>query len=171
MAAELVRHLNAPSWPSPCCLLLGGGERWGCWGKDHAGQREVSWAAEAARLGMREVGQMQHLESAGAGRSVSTQTGSMTGECPESCSLRQPLSLLCASPAVSLRVSCLLFFACVSSPGCPIPAPGAPPPPSPGSPGPAALASEVALTPHSLLLFPPRSWSWDFGGSASPKIP
>ncbi|XDB56112.1 hypothetical protein AB1E18_009569 [Capra hircus] len=82
MAAELVRHLSAPSWPSPSCLLLGGGERWGCWGKDHAGQREVSWAAEAARLGMREAGQMQNLESAGAGRSVSTQTGSMTGEIP-----------------------------------------------------------------------------------------
>ncbi|XP_020759686.2 cytidine and dCMP deaminase domain-containing protein 1 isoform X1 [Odocoileus virginianus] len=31
---------------------------------------------------MREVGQMQNLESAGAGRSVSTQTGSMTGEIP-----------------------------------------------------------------------------------------
>lgn len=111
MAAELVRHLSAPSWPSPSCLLLGGGERWGCWGKDHAGQREVSWAAEAARLGMREVGQMQNLESAGAGRSVSTQTGSMTGECPESCSRRQPLALLCESPAVSLRVS-----SCSSSP-------------------------------------------------------
>ncbi|OWK00603.1 CDADC1 [Cervus elaphus hippelaphus] len=31
---------------------------------------------------MTEVGQMQNLESAGAGRSVSTQTGSMTGEIP-----------------------------------------------------------------------------------------
>lgn len=30
---------------------------------------------------MKEAGQMQNLESAGARRSVSTQTGSMTGEC------------------------------------------------------------------------------------------
>lgn len=114
-------------------------------GKDHAGQREVSWAAEAAGLAMKEAGQMQNLESEGAGRSVSTQTGSMTGECPES-SRHSPFALLCASPAVSLWVPCLAVFACVSAPGCPIPALGASLPRSPESLGPAALAFEVALT-------------------------
>lgn len=44
--------------------------------------REDFRAAEAARLGMKEAGQMQNLESAGARRSVSTQTGSMTGQIP-----------------------------------------------------------------------------------------
>lgn len=125
--------------------LLGGGDKWGSRGKDHAGQREVSWAAEAAGLAMKEAGQMQNLESEGAGRSVSTQTGSMTGECPES-SRHSPFALLCASPAVSLWVPCLAVFACVSAPGCPIPALGASLPRSPESLGPAALAFEVALT-------------------------
>ncbi|KAM8785980.1 cytidine and dCMP deaminase domain-containing protein 1 isoform 1-T1 [Rhynchonycteris naso] len=40
------------------------------------------WAAEAARFGMKEAGQMQNLESSGTGRSVSTQTDSMTGQIP-----------------------------------------------------------------------------------------
>ncbi|KAM9050034.1 cytidine and dCMP deaminase domain-containing protein 1 isoform 1-T1 [Megaptera novaeangliae] len=81
MAAGPLRHSVAQSW-----LLL-----YSCWeearsgvagAKDHAVQREVSWAAEAAGLAMKEAGQMQNLESEGAGRSVSTQTGSMTGEIP-----------------------------------------------------------------------------------------
>ncbi|XP_036687582.1 cytidine and dCMP deaminase domain-containing protein 1 isoform X1 [Balaenoptera musculus] len=81
MAAGLLRHSVAQSW-----LLL-----YSCWeearsgvagAKDRAVQRKVSRAAEAAGLAMKEAGQMQNLESEGAGRSVSTQTGSMTGEIP-----------------------------------------------------------------------------------------
>lgn len=92
--------------------LLGGGKRWSRWGQDHAGLREVFWTAEEARLGMKEAGQMQNLESAGAGRSVSTQTGSMTGECPGPCCCHPSLSL-CPEP---LSASNSAVPACPSSP-------------------------------------------------------
>ena len=130
--------------------MLGGGWRWSRWGQDHAGQREVFWAAEAARLGMKEAGQMQNLESAGAGRSVSTQTGSMTGECPGPCcchpSLRSALSLCLRLTPLSLPAPLRLSFCPGTSHSRPrrfLASVTEEP-----TPGPAAPAFEVALTAH-----------------------
>lgn len=99
---------------------------------------------------------MQNLESAGAVRSISTQTGSMTGECRGPSSRSRRLSLcrdFCRRLASGSLPGFSPLFACASASECLIPGLGASPPWSPGLPGSAPPAFEVVLTAHSLFPF------------------